>query len=238
MTTPNIQGPDLQGSAAQVAPVRMPRVNLMPPEIAEAARFRRFQLAMGGAIVAAVVIVGGLYVHGHSAVKTANDELASAQAQQTSLQSQLHSLSSVEDVYTQVSGKQAMLQQAMGSEIRWSYYLTDLSLKVPDNVWLTNVSATEATGLSATAPTAVAGAATPSLVPTGIGSITFGGVAFSHDDVATWLDVLAKERGWADPYFTNSTETTIGPKTFTNFTSSVVVTDSAKSNRYAAPAGS
>jgi len=30
----------------------------MPPEIAEAARFRRFQLAMGGAVVAAVAVVG------------------------------------------------------------------------------------------------------------------------------------------------------------------------------------
>jgi hypothetical protein len=49
----------------------LPSVNLMPAEIAEAARFRRLQFAMGAAVLGAVVVVGALYVHGKSSVSDA-----------------------------------------------------------------------------------------------------------------------------------------------------------------------
>jgi len=143
-------------------------------------------------------------------------------------------LQSVQDVYNRVASQQAMLSQAMSSEIRWSYYLNDLSLKVPDNVWMNSITASE--GGSSTTP-----GATPSPLTTpSIGTITFTGSAFTHDDVATWLDVLAKERGFDSAYFTNSTE--VHPpgakKTFFNFTSSANLTDAAESGRYAPKAGS
>lgn len=228
--------PDVSNERQVTTVARSPRVNLLPPEIAEAARFRRFQMAMGGAVVGAVVIVGALYVHGQSAVKDAQSQLDSANARQASLQTTLTSLQGVQNVYSQVAAKRAMLTQAMGSEIRWSGYLADLSLRVPDNVWLTTIQATEtSTGLTGTpAPVAT----TPSLTPAGVGTINFGGIAFSHDDVATWLDVLAKERGFADPYFSNSTESLIGSKPVVNYTSSVVLTNAAESGHYTQPAGS
>jgi Tfp pilus assembly protein PilN len=227
--------PDLNQEARPViAPSTLPSVNLMPSEIAAAARFRRFQLCMGAAVVGAVVVVGALYVHGKSAVSDARAQVAQAQQEQASVQQELTSLHSVSDVYAQVAAKQAMLHQAMGSEVDWSTYLSDLSLRVPDNVWLSNLQATQSdTGL-----TGPAGPAQPgTLAPTGIGTLTFAGVAFSHDDVATWLDVLAKEKGFANAYFSNSTKATIGKKPVVNFTSSVTVTDQAKSNRFTNPAG-
>jgi Tfp pilus assembly protein PilN len=120
----------------------------------------------------------------------------------------------------------------MGDEVDWSKYLSDLSLRIPDNVWLTNVQVTQTTA----APTAPS--PTTELTPTGIGSITFAGVAFSHDDVATWLDMLVKERGFTNAYFSNSTKAKIGDKKVVNFTSSVVLTDDAKSGRFTQSAGS
>jgi Tfp pilus assembly protein PilN len=228
---PNVEGQVGQSVASSV----MPRVNLMPPEIAEAARFRRFQLAMAGAVAAAVVVVGLLYTHEHSGVTSAKSELDAAKQQNVALQSQLTSLQSVQDVYSQVASAEAMLQQAMGGEIRWSSYLADLSLRIPDHVWLTNVTATQTvTGLTVTTATTTPGAVTSG----GIGNIAFQGVAFSHDDVATWLDMLAKERGFTNPYFTSSTEGTIGPKTVDNFASTVDITPQAESGRYNKPAGS
>jgi Tfp pilus assembly protein PilN len=236
-TGPDATGPSTQGQTGQslTTPV-MPRVNLMPPEIAEAARFRRVQFAMGGAVVAAVAIVGALYVNAHSKVGAAQEELDAANAESTQLNSQLASLASVQDVYTQVAQRQAMLTQAMGNEIRWSYYLTDLSLKVPDNVWLTNLEAarSDATGVPG-APVAQPGVVTG---PATVAEITYSGVAFEHDNVASWLDALAKEKGFVNPYFTNSSENFIGPKKVYDFTGTVGVTDEAKSNRYAKPAGS
>jgi Tfp pilus assembly protein PilN len=210
----------------------LPRVNLLPPEIHEAAKFRRFQMAMGAAGVAAVAIVGLLTYSAHQSVAHAKTGLAAAQAQQTSLQSQLASLQSVKDVYTQVAAKKAMLSQAMGPEIRWSYYMTDLSMKIPQNVWLTSINATE----QAQAPAAPA-AQTASVVPAGIGTLTFAGVAFTHDDVANWLDALAKERGFTNVYFSNSTKAAIGPKAVVNFSSTVTLTPAALSGRYTAVEG-
>jgi Tfp pilus assembly protein PilN len=229
--------PDNQAAPAQALTASgarsLPRVNLLPPEIHEAARFRKLQLAMAGAGVAALAVVGLLTVNAHHGVTQAQSDLSSAQSQQTNLQSQLAGLQSVRDIYAQVAGRKAMLRQALGSEIRWSYYLTDLSLKVPQNVWLTNVSATEqGTGAAATA--AASGGA---LAPAGIGTINVTGVACSHDDVATWLDTLAKERGFTNAYFSNSTKASIGPREVVEFPSSVTLTQAALSGRYTAVEG-
>ncbi|MBV9293486.1 MAG: PilN domain-containing protein, partial [Frankiales bacterium] len=183
MTLPNTPGIETPAAApAVMAPPRLPRVNLMPPEIAEAAAFRRFQWAMGAAVVAAVAVVGVLYVQAHGTVNSAKQQLTAAQAQHTTLQSKFSSLSYVSSTYNQVAAKKAMLTQAMGDQIKWSDYLTDLSIKVPDGVWLTNVNANETAGPGGTTPASTA----PGLIDPGIGSITFSGTAFSHDDVAAW----------------------------------------------------
>jgi Tfp pilus assembly protein PilN len=227
--------PDASTQDVAVPAPRVPRVNLLPPEIREAAKFRRFQLAMVAAGVGAVALVGLLSYNAHNSVTQAKGDLASAQQQQTSLQGQLAGLQSVRDVYSQVAAKKAMLSQAMGSEIRWSYYLTDLSLKIPQNVWMTGVTAAEQQ--ATTAPASAAGVAAPSAVPAGIGTVTFTGTAFSHDDVANWLDALAKERGFTNAYFTNSTKSAIGPKSVVTFSSSVTLTQAALSGRYNAVEG-
>ena len=230
--------PSLSGRTSEASPVAgartptLPRVNLLPPEIHEAARFRRFQLAMVGAGVGAVAVVAALAFNAHSGVNSAKADLATANNQHAALQTQVNGLQSVADVYSQVAAKKAMLSHAMGPEIRWSFYLTDLSLKIPQNVWLTNLTATEqATGA---APTTAAA----SLVPAGIGSITVTGQAFSHDDVATWLDAIAKERGFTNAYFSNSTkQAPTGDKSLVTFSSSVSLTQAALSGRYTAVEG-
>lgn len=230
MTQPHV--PEVAAPVAATGAVRLPRVNLLPPEIAAAARFRRFQLAMVGAGVAAVVVVAGLGYNAHQGVSSAQSDLAAQQARATTLKSQLAGLQSVKDVYTQVAAKKAMLAQAMGPEIRWSYVMTDLSLKVPQNVWLTTMTATE----QAT-PAAPGSAAATAGTATGIGTVTFAGTAFTHDDVATWLEMLAKERGFTNAYFTNSTKASLGARETVNFSSSVTITPAALSGRYTAVEG-
>lgn len=213
--------------------VALPRVNLLPPEIAEAARFRRLQLAMGGAVVLSALIVGGLYVHAHSGVSSAQSDLNAAQSQQSSLQNRLAALQSVQDTYNAVQAKQALLTQAMGPEIRWSYALNDLALRIPNDVWLTAVTASETTGTTPGATTTT----TPTTAGS-IGTVTFSGVALKHDDVAGWLDALAKEKGFTNPTFSNSTEASIGSRKVVNWATSVDLSSTALSNRYTTKAGS
>jgi Tfp pilus assembly protein PilN len=214
----------------------MPRVNLMPPEIADAERFRRLQLAMGGAVVLAAVVVGALYMHAKSGISAAQQQVNTAQSQNAALQTKLNSLSAVKTTFAEVQTRQQLLQQAMGQEIRWSYMLNDLSLRIPSNVWLTGMQATESTvGVGATGATA-------STVPGGpvsdIGTISFSGVGFQHDDVAAWLDSLAKERGFTQPTFSSSTESAIGSRGIVDFATTAVIDAKALSNRYVPKAGS
>ncbi len=236
MTLPGPNVADANVNAVPAQPVGTAKtgtlavVNLLPPEIHEAAKFRRLQFALAGVGVAAVAVVGALTYQAHHSVAAAKTELAQAQAQQTSLQSQVSGLRSVSQVYAQVAGKQAMLTRAMGNEIRWSYYLTDLSLRVPSNVWLTNITANETGPGGVGAPTP--GGLPSPLVQSGIGTVAFSGVAFSHDDVATWLDALAKEKGFTQVYFSSSTKGLIGPRPVVNFVSQATLSAAALSGRY------
>ncbi|MGE5763911.1 MAG: hypothetical protein ACM3ZF_08600 [Mycobacterium leprae] len=56
--------------------------------------------------------------------------------------------------------------------------------------------------------------------------------------MATWLEALAKQRGYTNPSFSTSTERYIDASKVVDFTSTVTVTDKALSGRYTKPAGS
>jgi Tfp pilus assembly protein PilN len=212
----------------------MPQVNLMPPEIAETERLHRLQRAMVGAVVVSAVLIGGLYWHTKQGVNSAQNQLTAAQAQHSSLQVKYNSLNDVQQVFTQVQAKQLLVQQAMGQEVRWSFVLNDLTTAVPNNVWLNGITAQE-TALPGSTATPIVGA---DGTTSGIGNIVFTGIAFQHNDVANWLDSMARVKGFSDPSFTSSLKAAIGPRIVANFNSSVVLSAAALSNRYTPKAGS
>ena len=56
-------------------------------------------------------------------------------------------------------------------------------------------------------------------------------------DVAAWLDSLANQKGYSNPYFSSSTESLIGPRTVVDFESTATLNADALSGAYTAPAG-
>lgn len=209
----------------------LPRVNLLPPEIAETRRFRRIQLGLGGAVLGAVGIVALLYVGATSSVSSAQGDLDAATATHSRLTVETAKYKDVTAVYARAAAAQAMLTQAMGEEVRYSQLMNDLSLTVPETVWLKSLLFSQAP----VAP-AAAGATAPGAVA-GIGTVTFTGVGFNHDDVAVWLESLAGQKSYANPYFSSSTEALLGTRKTVNFTSTTTLTPAAYSGRYAKPAG-
>ena len=208
--------------------VELPRVNLLPPEIFERRQLQRAQAGLGVVVIAALVGVGLVYVSGGSAVTDAKSRLATSQTTQANLQSQLNKLSFVTAEAAQAAAAQNMLTQATASTVPFSTYLADLSLLTPKNVWFTAVTLTSSVA-PGTIPDSTAAPAT-------IGTVTFSGQALAHNDVATWLDSAAKEVGFADPYFSSSTESVISgtgtaagstPKTWVTFSSTVNLTSAA-----------
>lgn len=208
----------------------MARVNLLPPEVAEVRRFRRVQYGLGSAVLAAIGVVILLLVLAMGSVSSAQQQVDKTQAEQTQLQGRLTKFNGVRQVYAQVAQSDAALRSALTGEVQLSHYLNDLSLTVPQHVWLTNLSVTLDAG-GGTGSAAGAGAG-PGLARPGIGSLTATGSAFAHDDVANWLESLSREKGFADAYLSSSTEAFIGSRRTVTFTSSATVTSAALSHRY------
>jgi Tfp pilus assembly protein PilN len=204
----------------------LPRVNLLPPEIGDRRRFRRIQYGLCGGVALSVGAVALLYVAAVGSVGDATTELEAATAQNVGLQTAAAEYADVTAVYSRAAAAQAMLTEAMGEEVRYSEFLSDLSLTVPENVWLKSLTFAQAPA------TAVVGSTEP-----GVGTVTVAGVGFSHDDVAVWLESLAGQEGYTNPYFSSSTEALIGERTVVDFTSTATLTPAALSGQYTKPAG-
>ena len=213
--------------------VALPRVNLLPPEIGAARRLRKLQVGLGAGVGASVLVVGALVLAAAGQVADAQDGLDASKARGAALQSETNKYADVPAVYAAVDAKKAQLSLAMGKEVRWSYFLNDLSLVTPGKVWLTNLTVTEPVDNLVAAAAPASGLQTP-----GIGTVTFAGKGSQHNDVAAWLRALAGQKGLADPYFTRSSQELVGDTPSVSFDSQAVITDQALSNRYTTKAGS
>lgn len=223
--------------ATSTSTATLPRVNLLPPEIAEERVIRRVKVGLGAGLAGCAAVVGLLYTAAHASVGSAKTDLADATAQRDSLQTQVNKLSGVTQTYAEVAARQTMLSQIMGDEIQWSSYLNDLSLRMPDRVWLASVTVSQ-TPVTPVAAGVQAGPATGAVFDPGVATLNFAGIALSHDDVAVWLESLAKQKGFSNPYFTASTVADLYGNKVVNFQSTVTVTPVAYSGRYSKPAGS
>lgn len=207
------------------AGLRLPCVNLLPPEIAEREHFRRVQLGLGAGLLAVAGVVAALQLGATGSVQEAERSLQSAVGRGAELSASSAQFADVQDVHDTADAARAVLVQAMGDEVRFSAFLDDLSQTVPRNVWLKDVT------FSQTPPTAQTAPAGPGATAD-IGTVSFTGVAFDHDDVAAWLESLAEQEGYADPYFTESTTGLIGSRRTVSFTSTVTLTSEALSRRW------
>jgi Tfp pilus assembly protein PilN len=182
----------------------LPRVNLLPPEIAEARTLQQFRLGAGGAVVLAFLAVGGLYVQAHGKVAGAQSALDASTAQTGRLTTQQTQLQGVTGIKNQVVSAQATLSSALAPQILWSHYLQDMSVALAGNYWFTNLALSSG-GTAATSASANT-AASPLSDGTAIGGVLITGKAVTHNDVAKLLAALAKEKGLSHPVFTSSAE--------------------------------
>jgi len=178
----------------------MPRVNLLPPEIAEAAQLKRLKVMLGALLLAAMAVVVLIYLLVSSQIGGAEDELASAQADGATLQADVATYAEVPEVLLAVDTAQANLATAMTPEIRWSFFLNDLSLTIPKTTRLSTMTAVnEAASAQLSGSVATDGGASTALGQISMGSITFTGKSTDFNAVASWLQSLAKQKGYVEP---------------------------------------
>jgi Tfp pilus assembly protein PilN len=207
----------------------LPKVNLLPSEISEGAKFRNLQLALGLVVLLAVGIVGLLTYLASGEVSDAQEQVDSAQAQTVTLQHQVTSYAAVPKLYAQVALADAQLTQAMGQEVRYSFVLRDLSLSIPSSIYLTTLNMTQ--------PIDTPGSVSGAWGGTGVVGVSFHGSAGTLNDVAAWLDSLTKTKYYSDPYVTVAARGDAKKDSRFQFDSTVLITPQALTNRYAAKAG-
>jgi Tfp pilus assembly protein PilN len=210
-------------------PPPLPRVNLLPPEIAERARFRRVQAGLGAGLLLTTGVVALLHVVAVGNTTEASAELAATTSRGTELRAQTTQFADVQRVHAEAAAATTMLAEAMSQEIRFSTLLDDLSRSVPAEVWLENVTFTQ----SATGPAAAA-VGTPA---GGVGSVSFTGTGSKHEDVATWLESLATLPRYADATFSKSLVEPRDGRPAVSFASSATLSTAALSRRYTAADG-
>lgn len=214
---------------------RVPRVNLLPPEIIERRVFARTQKWLVAAVLSVLLVLAGVYFLQVLAKNKAADELAVSQATGVTLKAEEAKYADVPRVYKSIEDAQSARQTAMSQDVEWFRYLTDFSLTMPADVWLTSLDMSLAGATPATPATTTVN---PGVVTTpAVGTLTFAGTAYDHPDVAAWLVTLAKERAVTEAYFSASTKAKIGTKDVVNFTSTASLTADGLSHRFDRKAG-
>ncbi|MFN2545479.1 MAG: PilN domain-containing protein [Actinomycetota bacterium] len=219
----------------------MPQVNLLPPETREQQVSRRkvgLVSLVGAALVGLLVLFS--LVQG-AKVADLDDQLSSAQATNSALQTEASRLQQYETLRQSLSSRLALVQGALAGGLRWSHVMHDLSKALPDGVWLTGVTAnmgasgaipgtvpaTTTTAPAATVPaTTTATGTTPAAPASGqiVASLTFTGFALDIPSVSDWLQSLETVDGWENAWASSTAQAQGGNTVVYSFNSTVDIT--------------
>jgi Tfp pilus assembly protein PilN len=205
----------------------VPKVNLLPPEILAGRRFRVLRRRLGLTVLGVLGLAGCGVFWAQAGVSSAQTGYHTAQARGIALQHQQAPYARVPTVLQALDDARATRAGALGTDVSWYGFLTDLAVSTPANAQLSAVSVTmnDAAG---TTPSSVP------LEPAGIGQVQVIGVARYFPDVATWLESTLQVSGLGGPTLQTSVAKNVSSTTPSqiSFTGTVVVTPAALSHRY------
>jgi Tfp pilus assembly protein PilN len=166
------------------------QVNLLPPDILQAQRYRRLT---SGVVVAGVVLVAavfGYYLLQSNELSSVNDEIAAQEATNASIQASIAEKQKYADLQAEAQAQQQLLSAAYAGEVSFSALLMDFSRVIPSDAYVNS--------LAIQADQAAVGTegATPGL----IGGITGSGQAVSIDTLSVFLTRLEQVKGWVNPW--------------------------------------
>jgi hypothetical protein len=234
-----------------------PRVNLLPAWVAERRLLRRQRLGVAVGFAAALVLLALLWL-GESARAGRAQRAAEGQRAVTArLDAQRASLQPWADLQAEVVSAEQLRAAVYAHEVRFSVVMQDVANLMPDNAWLTQLSAALAEtqqgqsggGSSSGSSGGQGGNATTGVVPgapgfgSPVGTITFSGTAIGHVDVGKIVKVLdggVKRNGgpvYLNPYYTSSQKQTGSTQTTVTFAASVDLGPAAYSGRFQRPGG-
>ena len=196
----------------------MRAVNLLPREEAKQDRKRPAAPLITGvaaAVILAAVLVGGL-VHESAGVAKKRTELDAARTELSLVPKPAPVENVSSTLVTEETLRNSALSAALKGRISWDRLLREISLVLPDDVWLGSLS------LQAPVPTIPADAAaapapsteTTTPVPS---TFTINGTTFTHESVARLLSRLTLVPDLEDVTLVSSSKTKVGKRTAVAF---------------------
>jgi hypothetical protein len=228
-----------------------PRIDLLPRELVEQRLVRRQRGGVGAAFVLLLALLGLWYAVENGRLAEAQDRADQERAVATGLRARRAQLQPLADLEAQIAAADQLRAQVYVHEIRFSTVMRDISAIVPDDVWLTSMTATfNGSGDQATASAPASGASGTASTTTGspgasspVANITFAGAGLGHVEVGGFLRALARgpKKGgqpvYLNPYFTTSQKTNQNGQTTVTFNATVDLSTAAYSGRYQAQTG-
>lgn len=202
----------------------VPQVNLLPSSVGDAKRDARLRRVLALAVVAVLVLAGIFYFFAVTTEANAQDELDTAYAETSQLQSEKAKLAYVPVVLAQLVDTTIAQTLAMGEEVRWTDYLSAITAVLPADTSITKLDVAPAT------PEASGAAVVTSPA---VSIVTFDLRSSTVPNTAAWLTALATVPGFQNAYFTSALVAELDGTVYYTVASSVEVNDSAFSNRFA-----
>lgn len=183
----------------------MKRINLLPPgERDKASREQGLAYALLGLVVL-VVALGAVYLMLNRQVATKQDQVNDLQAQIQQVTAQVDALKWAEVLQQQRVSMTTTAAQLLASRVDWSNILEELSLVIPDQVVLTDLTAQVPQSMQPTV-----GGATTSTGQTSTADLTLSGRADNHVSVASFMTRLGLMPQLTNVQLVSSTESTGG----------------------------
>lgn len=173
-------------TATQVTLV--PAVNLLPAAYAMRAAGHRARFFALCTVLLGFALCVLLWLMSWQEAVSAQERLDGVIAERTMLQTQAARYADVPKVLAEVTKAESEVSSALGNEVRWSFFLNDIALMMPDGVSLDTLNVTSlAPGAAPAAQDSVTGQG-----GLAVGQWTVTAKAMGYPKVAQWMDSMSR----------------------------------------------
>jgi len=187
--------------------------------------------ALAGGAAAAVALMALLAVPTiarQNDLDAAKRDLEEVRAQNDEIQAQIDALADAQQKQAQLDVLRAQLTSLLSTDVSWARMLQEISMTIPGDVWLTSFQ-----GQVTVQGGGAVGDATDSPGPLSAisGTVNFSATGLDYPSVAAWIQRMSTMRSFTQLWVPQASVSSFGTRDVVNFSSTVQVTDAARSDR-------